>query len=57
MTPGYLVLLMQKVASIAHSSVIQLHIHLISSAQLGEINLPVLTHITTLIGGVVRPHS
>jgi hypothetical protein len=26
-------------------------------AQLGEINLPVLTHITTLIGGVVRPHS
>jgi hypothetical protein len=26
-------------------------------AQLGEINLPVLTHITTLIGGVVRPHA
>jgi hypothetical protein len=26
-------------------------------AQLGEINLAVLTHITTLIGGVVRPHS
>jgi hypothetical protein len=26
-------------------------------AQLGEINLPVLTHITTLIGGAVRPHS
>ena len=26
-------------------------------AQLGNINLPVLTHITTLIGGVVRPHS
>jgi hypothetical protein len=26
-------------------------------AQLGKINLPVLTHITTLIGGVVRPHS
>lgn len=26
-------------------------------AQLGEINLPVLTHLTTLIGGVVRPHS
>jgi hypothetical protein len=25
--------------------------------QLGEINLPVLKHITTLIGGVVRPHS
>lgn len=25
-------------------------------AQLGEINLPVLTHITTLIGGTVRPH-
>jgi hypothetical protein len=25
-------------------------------AQLGEINLPVLTHITNLIGGVVRPH-
>ena len=26
-------------------------------AQLGEINLPALTDITTLIGGVVRPHS
>ena len=26
-------------------------------AQLGEINLAVLTHITTLIGGVVRSHS
>ena len=26
-------------------------------AQLGEINRPVLTHITTLLGGVVRPHS
>lgn len=26
-------------------------------AQLGKINLAVLTHITTLIGGVVRPHS
>ena len=26
-------------------------------AQKGEINLSVLTHITTLIGGVVRPHS
>jgi LAGLIDADG endonuclease len=26
-------------------------------AQLGEINLPVLTYITTIIGGVVRPHS
>lgn len=26
-------------------------------AQLGEINSPVLTHITTLIGGAVRPHS
>jgi hypothetical protein len=26
-------------------------------AQLGEINRPVLTHITILIGGVVRPHS
>jgi hypothetical protein len=26
-------------------------------AQLGQTNLPVLTHITTLIGGVVRPHS
>ena len=26
-------------------------------AQLGETNLPVLTHISTLIGGVVRPHS
>lgn len=26
-------------------------------AQLGEINLPVLTHLTTLIGGVVRPHT
>jgi len=26
-------------------------------AQLGDINLPVLTHITTLIGGTVRPHS
>jgi hypothetical protein len=26
-------------------------------AQLGETNLSVLTHITTLIGGVVRPHS
>jgi hypothetical protein len=26
-------------------------------AQLGEINLSVLTHITTLIGGTVRPHS
>jgi predicted nuclease with RNAse H fold len=26
-------------------------------AQLGETNLPVLTHITTLVGGVVRPHS
>lgn len=25
--------------------------------QLGEINLAVLTHITTLIGGVVRSHS
>lgn len=25
--------------------------------QLGEINLPVLTHITTLIGGVVRSHT
>lgn len=26
-------------------------------AQLGEINRSVLTHITTLIGGTVRPHS
>jgi hypothetical protein len=26
-------------------------------AQLGAINLPTLTHITTLIGGTVRPHS
>jgi hypothetical protein len=26
-------------------------------AQLGEINLAVLTHITTLIGGVIRSHS
>jgi hypothetical protein len=26
-------------------------------AQLGEINRPVLIHITTLIGGTVRPHS
>lgn len=26
-------------------------------AQLGEINLPVLTHITSLIGGVVHPHT
>lgn len=26
-------------------------------AQLGEINRPVLTHITTLLGGTVRPHS
>jgi hypothetical protein len=26
-------------------------------AQLGEINVTVLQHITTLIGGVVRPHS
>lgn len=25
-------------------------------AQLGQINLPVLRHITTIIGGVVRPH-
>jgi len=26
-------------------------------AQLGAINLPVLTYLTTLIGGVVRPHT
>lgn len=26
-------------------------------SQLGGINLPVLTHLTTLIGGVVRPHT
>ena len=26
-------------------------------AQLGEINLIVLSHITTIIGGVIRPHS
>lgn len=26
-------------------------------AQLGNINLPVLTHLTTIIGGVVTPHS
>lgn len=26
-------------------------------AQLGAINLPVLAHLTTLIGGVVRPHT
>lgn len=26
-------------------------------AQLGDINLPVLRYLTTLIGGVVRPHS